>query len=160
MAKRYWLFKSEPDSFSINDLADLPNQTTSWEGVRNYQSRSSLRDDVQVGDCVFFHHSSANPPGLAGTCEITRAGYPDATACDPAGKYFDSKSTDENPRWYTVDVKLVEKFAELIPLSTQKETPGLENMMVGQRGSRLSIQPVTADQWQVVMRLAKCLFQK
>lgn len=160
MPKKFWLFKSEPDSFSIDDLSSSPNQTTSWEGVRNYQSRNFLRDEVQTGDEVFFHHSSANPPGIAGRCKIVRNGYPDVTSFDPKSQYFDSKSDKNNPRWFTVDVKLVEKFPELIPLGTLREAPGLEHMMVCKRGARLSIQPVTADEWNVILKLTDKLFEK
>lgn len=154
MPCNHWLFKSEPDSFSIDDLGKSPNQTTSWEGVRNYRSRNILRDEIKLGDEVFFHHSSTEPPGIVGTCKIVRAGYPDRTAFDPESEYFDAKSTKENPRWYTVDVKLIKKFGKLLPLPMLRETPGLEKMMVCQRGARLSIQPVTKEEWDIICRLA------
>lgn len=155
MAKSHWLFKSEPGSFSIDDLADSPDQTTCWEGVRNYQARNFLRDDVKVGDGVLFYHSNAKPMGVVGVCEVVRAAYPDDTAQDPESKYFDPKATPDNPRWYMVDVKLKKRFADMVTLARLKETPGLEGMMVCQRGSRLSIQPVTADEWKIVLRLGR-----
>ena len=160
MPKKYWLFKSEPESFSIDDLARSQSQTTSWQGVRNYQSRNLLRDQVQIGDEVFFHHSSTVLLGIAGTCVVVRAGCPDESAFDRESDYFDVKSVRETPRWYTVGVKLIEKFPDIIPLSMLKETPGLEKMMVCKRGARLSIQPVTADEWTVVTNLAAQLFGK
>ena len=155
MAKSHWLFKSEPGSFSIDDLADSPEQTTCWEGVRNYQARNFLRDEVKVGDGVLFYHSNAKPMGVVGVCEVVRAAYPDDTARDPESKYFDPKATPDNPRWYMVDVKLKKKFADMVTLAQLKETPGLEGMMVCQKGSRLSIQPVTADEWRIVLRLSR-----
>jgi predicted RNA-binding protein with PUA-like domain len=154
MSKNYWLFKSEPDAFSIDDLAKSPNQTASWEGVRNYRARNILRDEVKVGDEVFFHHSSTDPAGIAGVCIVVKAAYPDESAFNPRSEYFDSKSTKENPRWFTVDVKLVKKFQKLIPLYELRQTTGLEKMMVCQRGARLSIQPVTKEEWEIVNRLA------
>lgn len=157
MAKRYWLFKNEPDCFSIDDLARAPGQTTGWEGVRNYQARNFLRDDVKKGDEVFFYHSNVTPAGIVGICSVVRAGYPDPTALDPTSKYFDPKSTEAEPRWYMVDVKLKRKLAEMIPLATLKQTPGLEKMMVTQRGSRLSIQPVSAQEWKIIVGLARRL---
>lgn len=155
MSKKHWLFKSEPDSFSIDDLANSPNQTTSWEGVRNYRARNIFRDEVKIGDEVFFHHSSTEPPGIVGVCLIVKDGYPDDSAFNIESAYFDSKSTRENPRWFTVDVKLVRKFKRILALSELRETPGLEKMMVCQRGARLSIQPVTAEEWEIVCRLAE-----
>jgi len=151
---KFWLFKSEPDSYSIDDLAKAGNQTASWEGVRNYRARNILRDEVKVGDGVFFHHSSTDPPGIVGICRIVNSGYPDPSAFDRQSPYFDSKSTKENPRWFTVDVKLVRKLKEMITLTQLKETPGLERMMVCQRGARLSVQPVTADEWSIITHLA------
>ena len=157
MAKRYWLFKSEPESFSIEDLAASPKKTTCWEGVRNYQARNLLRDEVKVGDGVLFYHSRSKPMGVVGVCEVVKAGYPDHTARDPESKYFDPKATKDDPRWYMVDVKLKEKFRDTITLAQLKETPGLEGMMVCQRGARLSIQPVTAAEWKIVLKLASKL---
>ncbi len=157
MAKSYWLFKSEPGSYSIQDLAKAPAKTTCWEGVRNYQARNLLRDDVKVGDGVLFYHSNAKPMGVAGVCEVVKAGYADDTAWDPESKYFDPKSSPDSPRWSMVDVKLKKVFPDIIPLSVLKETPGLEAMVVCQRGSRLSIQPVSPSEWKIVLRLASTL---
>lgn len=154
MAQKYWLFKSEPESFSIDDLAALPGQTSHWDGVRNYQARNLLRDEVKVGDGVLFYHSQSHPIGVVGGCEVVKAGYPDHTALDPESNYFDPKATPDEPRWYMVDVKLKEKFRGIISLSRLKETPGLEGMMVCQRGARLSIQPVSPAEWKIVLKLA------
>jgi len=157
MAKGYWLFKVEPGCFSIQDLEDLPGKTTCWEGVRNYQARNLLRDDIKVGDGVLFYHSRVKPMGVVGVCEVVKAGYPDDTARDPESMYFDPKASPDNPRWFMVDIRLREKFSGIITLTDLKATPGLEGMMVCQRGSRLSVQPVTAAEWKIVMRLASKL---
>lgn len=150
---QYWLFKTEPTCFSIDDLANSPGQTASWSGVRNYQARNFLRDDVQLGDQVLFYHSNVDPVGVAGLCQVTRVGYPDTTAFDPNDKHFDPKATPEHPIWYTVDVKFLSRLSRIVPLPVLKRTPGLENMEVCRRGSRLSVQPVTAQEWRVVQRL-------
>lgn len=157
MPKKYWLFKSEPESFSIDDLAKAPKQTASWDGVRNYRARNILRDEVQNGDELFFHHSSTNPPGIVGVCSVVKAGYPDFSALDPQSEYFDPKHSKDNPKWYTVDVMFIRKFANMISLTKLKETNGLERMMVCQRGARLSIQPVTFAEWSIVNQLAERL---
>jgi len=154
MAKRCWLFKSEPETFSIEHLAAAPDRTTAWEGVRNYQARNLLRDEVARGDEVLFYYSSARPAGIAGLCRVTREGYPDASALDPKSPYFDPKVTEQDSRWYQVDVQLVEKFPRLISLAELKATPGLEEMMVTRRGMRLSIQPVTPAERNIVLKLA------
>lgn len=151
----YWLFKSEPEEFSIDDLAASPGQIAPWTGVRNYQARNLLRDSIREGDHVFFYHSSTKLTGIAGTCHVVREAYSDPTALDPRSDYFDPKATAANPIWCAVDVRLEMKFGELIPLSTLKVTPGLENMMVCQRGARLSIQPVTKSEWEIILSLAK-----
>lgn len=152
-AKRYWLFKSEPDCYSIDDLER--DGSTSWEGVRNYQARNFLRDDARVGDLVLFHHSNADPVGVAGIATILRSGYPDPFQFDLKNRYYDPKSKPENPTWITVDVKFVEKFRETVSLATLKSMPGLENMVVTQRGSRLSVQPVTKDEFDIVRKLGR-----
>jgi predicted RNA-binding protein with PUA-like domain len=149
--KNYWLLKSEPDCYSIDDLQR--DGTTHWSGVRNYQARNFMRDLMKPGDGVLFYHSSAEPTGVAGIAEITREGYPDHTALDPDDDHFDPKATPENTIWCMVDVKFVGKFDETIPLARLKETPGLEKMMVTQRGSRLSVQPVTEEEWKIVMKM-------
>ncbi len=155
MAKRYWLFKSEPDSFSIDDLMKSPGQTTSWDGVRNYQARNFLRDDVRVGDDVLFYHSNSRPSGVAGTCRVVRAGYPDPSAFNPDSPYYVPNSNSRNPVWYAVDVEFVMKLSQILPLALLNETPGLENMIVTRKGSRLSIQPVTPAEWKTVRQLIR-----
>lgn len=152
---RYWLLKSEPSVFSIDDLRVAPGQRTSWEGVRNYQARNFLRDEMQVGDQAFFYHSNAAPPGIVGIVEIVRAGYPDHTAFDPASRYFDPKSDPAQPTWFMVDVRLVQVFPRIITLEELKRTPGLEHMLVIRRGMRLSVQPVTEAEWHTVLALAE-----
>ncbi len=152
MAKRFWLMKSEPNTYSIDDLAR--DRRTHWDGVRNYQARNFMRDDMQVGDEVLFYHSNAEPPGVAGIARVVRTGYPDHTARDPMSKYYDPKASDEDPRWFMVDIEFVEKFDEFVPLSTLKETPGLEEMLVTKK-SRLSVQPVTENEFEIVRRLGR-----
>jgi predicted RNA-binding protein with PUA-like domain len=150
----YWLFKSEPSAFSIDHLANAVGQTAPWDGVRNYQARNSLRDGVKVGDKVLFYHSSEPPLGIFGTMKVVRAGYPDFTQFDPQSKYYDAKSPRENPRWVMVDVKLIRKFRQPVlreHLETDEITAG---MLVLKRGMRLSIQPVTSDEWAAVHKLA------
>lgn len=149
---RYWLMKSEPDSYSIDDLQR--DGRTSWEGVRNYQARNLMRDDMQVGDPVLFYHSGANPPGVAGLAKIARTAYPDRTALDPDSHYFDPKATEEDPRWVMVDIEFVERFAEFVPLPVLHDEPGLEEMLVN-RKSRLSVQPVTREEFEIVRRLGR-----
>jgi len=151
--RRYWLLKSEPDCYSIDDLQR--DGTTFWSGVRNYQARNFMRDEMKPGDGVLYYHSSAEPPGVAGLAEVVREGYPDHTALDPEDDHYDPKSTPENPIWMMVDVKFVKKFSGIIPLSELKETAGLEKMMVTQRGSRLSVQPVTPEEWKIVTKMRK-----
>lgn len=155
MAKRYWLFKTEPDCFSIDDLAAAKQQTSSWDGVRNYQARNLLRDDIKAGDKVLFYNSSAKPTGIAGLAVVSRGGYPDHTAWNPESEHFDPKASPKNPIWYMVDVTFVSQLRETLPLSVLKKTPGLEKMMVNQRGARLSVQPVTPAEWKIVLRLMK-----
>ena len=153
MAKRYWLMKSEPDVYSIDHLAR--DGVTPWEGVRNYQARNLLRDEIHVGDGVLFYHSSTQPPGVAGLAEVVRESYPDRTAFDPASPYFDPKSTRDAPRWFVVDVRFVERFPAVVPLSVLHETPGLEDMRVIKKGMRLSVQPVTPEEWDIVVALGR-----
>ena len=155
MAKKYWLFKSEPGCYSIEDLKNKPNSTDSWDGVRNYQARNMLRDDIKKGDEVFFYYSNSKPMGIAGICSVVKNGYPDHTAEDPNGEHFDPKHIESKPLWYMVDVKFKKKFSRVITLKELKETPGLEHMVVTQRGSRLSIQPVTSKEWEIILNLTK-----
>lgn len=152
---RYWLMKSEPSEVSIDDLAAAPNQTVAWFGVRNYQARNFMRDQMRLGDRAFFYHSSCPEPGIAGTCQVTKAAYPDETQFDVDGKYYDAKSTPENPRWLNVDVKLVKK-TRLVSLSELREHAALADMLVLRRGNRLSITPVDPAHWKfIVERLMK-----
>lgn len=153
--KRYWLVKSEPYVFSIDDLANAPDQTTCWDGVRNYQARNTMRDDMKVGDLVLYYHSNAEPPGIAGICKIVREGYPDHTAFDPQDKHFDPKSKKSVPTWYMVDVQLVEKFKSELALGDLKANKVLEGMVLLQKGSRLSVQPVSAEHFKAIQKLAK-----
>ena len=148
----YWLMKSEPDAFSVDDLAARPNKTEPWTGIRNYQARNFMRDDMKPGDLVLFYHSSCPQPGIAGTMKVSKRAYPDETQFDRKSDYFDPKSTRENPRWVNVDVKLVKK-TRMIKLEELRAHPALECMHVLRRGNRLSITPVTEAQWQFIMSL-------
>jgi predicted RNA-binding protein with PUA-like domain len=150
----YWLMKSEPGECSIDDLAAAPRQSVPWVGVRNYQSRNYMRDQMRVGDGVLFYHSSCPEPGVAGLAEVSSAAYPDATQFDPHSHYFDSKSTREEPRWVHVDVRLVRK-TRLLALREMRDAPSLATMLVLRRGNRLSITPVTAAEWQAVSKLLR-----
>lgn len=153
MPQRFWLMKCEPEVYSIADLER--DSVTAWEGVRNYQARNLLRDDIRVGDGVLFYASNAEPSGVAGLARIARAGFPDPTAWKKGHEYFDPASTPAAPVWYSVEVAYVERFVNTIPLATLKATPGLEKMMVTQKGSRLSVQPVTRQEFQIVARLGR-----
>ena len=148
----YWLMKSEPDAFSIDDLKR--EKVSPWDGVRNYQARNMLRDDMKVGDGVLFYHSNCDPPGIAGTAKIVKAGYPDYAAFDPRSKYFDPTSNQENPRWYRVDVQFIKKFPQLLSLHELRQIPGLKNMLVLRKGNRLSITPVTDKEWEIIIKMA------
>ena len=150
---RYWLIKSEPDVFSIRDLARAPRKTTHWEGVRNYQARNFLRA-MQRGDRALFYHSNAEPPGVAGVVEVVREAYPDATAWDPGSDYHDPKASADNPVWSMVDVRLVEIFPREIPLEELRRVKALAGMELLRRGSRLSVQPVTAAEFRAITTLA------
>ena len=145
--------KSEPSVFSIEDLARAPRQTTQWDGVRNYQARNLLRDEIKVGDGVLFYHSSADPPAVAGTAEIVRAGYPDPTQFDPRSGHHDPDAPADEPRWFAVDIKHAQTFAHPVPLPALRDTPALRAMVLLRKGSRLSVQPVTADEWKVIVAM-------
>jgi predicted RNA-binding protein with PUA-like domain len=149
---RYWLMKSEPGDVSIDDLATLPDQSVDWYGVRNYQARNFMRDQMQVGDGVLFYHSNCDEPGIAGLAVVSRLAYPDRTQFDPRHRYFDPKATPENPRWFNVDVKLVRK-TRLLSLKQLRETPELANLRILQRGNRLSVTPVDPRDWEVILGL-------
>jgi predicted RNA-binding protein with PUA-like domain len=150
---RFWLMKSEPDEFSIDDLVRARSQTTPWVGVRNYQARNFMRDDMRIGDRAFFYHSSCAEPGIAGIVEISKPAYPDATQFDPKSPYYDPKSQRDAPRWLHVDVQLVRK-TRLVTLPMLRATPGLDDMIVLRRGNRLSITPVTPAEFKVIEKLA------
>lgn len=149
----YWLMKSEPDEFSIDDLAAQPDQTDHWDGVRNYQVRNMMRDQMKVGDRALFYHSNAKPPGVAGIVEVVREGYPDHTAFDPNDPHYDPKSDPDNPRWYMVDVQLVRRLERLIPLTELKANPALAEMPLVKKGNRLSVMPVSEDQWHAILAM-------
>lgn len=152
-ATRHWLVKSEPDVFSFDDLLACPRRTTTWDGVRNYQARNTLRDDMKKGDLVFFYHSSTDPAQIVGVAEVARDGYPDATALDPADSHFDPKSKAEAPSWYAVDIKAVKKLARPVTLAELRAVKGLEKMTLLQKGSRLSVQPVTEREWDIIYKM-------
>jgi predicted RNA-binding protein with PUA-like domain len=151
--RKYWLMKCEPAAYTIDDLER--DGVTSWEGVRNFQARNFLRDEMQVGDGVLFYASNAYPSGVTGLAEIARAGYPDQFAWKKGHKYFDPKSTKAAPTWYMVDLRFVERFPGILPLDTLKQARGLEKMMVIRKGSRLSVQPVTKSEYDIVVALGR-----
>ena len=150
----YWLVKSEPEVFSFDDLVKSPKKTTYWDGVRNYQARNTLRDQMKQGDLVFFYHSNADETGIAGICEVVREGYPDHTAFDSKHDHFDEKSKPEAPTWFMVDLRAVKPFAAVLTLAELKTMKGLEKMPLLQKGSRLSVQPVGAKEWEMICKRA------
>jgi predicted RNA-binding protein with PUA-like domain len=145
--------KTEPSVFSIADLEKAPQKTTCWDGVRNYQARNFMRDTMKIGDLVLFYHSNADPPGIAGLAEVAKEGYPDATAFDAKDVHYDPKSDPKNPTWYMVDVRHIETFAKLLGLDQLRKISALKNMVLLQKGSRLSIQPVTESEFDTVLKL-------
>jgi predicted RNA-binding protein with PUA-like domain len=153
---KYWLFKSEPDTFSIDDLAAMPRRTTHWDGVRNYQARNMMRDGMKRGDLGFFYHSSCAEPAVVGTVKIVKQGYPDHTAFDSGSEYFDADSDPANPRWYMVDVQLVRRFAQPVTLETlRRHADGrLKDLLILRRGNRLSVTPVGEGEWKFINSLA------
>ncbi len=152
---KYWLVKSEPDCFSIDDLVKAKRQTTFWDGVRNYQARNFMRDEMRVGDRVLFYHSSCAEPAVMGICEVVREAYPDHTAFDPASDHYDPKSKQAEPTWMMVDIKLVQPFPQPLTLEKLRGVPALKEMELLRRGSRLSVQPVTKAQFDTILKLAK-----
>lgn len=150
---KYWLMKTEPGSYSIEDLAAEPKQTTYWDGVRNYQARNLLRDEIKKGDLVLVYHSNANPPAVAGVATVVKEGYPDHTAWDASDKHYDPKSSPENPRWYMVDIKLKYIFAREVPLPELREVAALKDMTLLQKGSRLSVQPVKKKEFDRIVKM-------
>jgi len=145
----YWLLKSEPTAYSIDDLAR--DGKTIWDGVRNYQARNFMRDQMKVGDLVFFYHSNAEPAGIAGIAKVSSKSYPDPSAFDQKDVHFDPKSKKENPVWYLIDVSFVKKLKEFLPLEKIKKIPGIESMLLIQKGSRLSVQPVSEKHWDLIL---------
>ncbi len=157
MARRHWLFKSEPDSYSFDDLLAEPDQACFWDGVRNYQARNLLRDEVKPKDRVLFYHSRAKPPHVAGVAEVIEGGTPDWTALDKKSAYYDDKATREAPRWYGVRIRAVRKLEPGVGLPALKDNPALEGMRVVQKGQRLSVQPVDKAHYDEVLRMHKRL---
>ena len=151
---QYWLFKSEPGTYSIHDLRDSPSQTDHWDGVRNYQARNYLRDSIKKGDRVLFYHSVTNP-SVVGTAVVVKEGYPDHTSWAPEDPHFDPKSTPDTPRWFMVDIQLEAIFPQPIPLKTLRNIEGLEDMILLSKGSRLSIQPVSAQEFHIIEQLGQ-----
>ena len=152
MAKNYWLFKAEPHVYGIDHLAVAPDKTGRWDGIRNYQARNFLRDQVALNDEVFIYHSSCKNVGVVGTAKIVKTAYADPTQFNPESDYYDPKSTTENPRWVSVDIKLIKVFSRIIPLAEIKAQPSLESMVLVKQ-SRLSTQPVTAEEWKIINSL-------
>jgi predicted RNA-binding protein with PUA-like domain len=151
--RRYWLVKSEPETFSFDDLLARPKQTTGWDGVRNYQARNHMRDGMKKGDLVFFYHSSSDPAQIVGVAEVAREAYPDPTALDPKHDHYDPKSKPEAPTWMQVDIKAVERLKRPLPLAELRQVKGLEKMVLLQKGSRLSVQPVAPAEWEIIYKL-------
>ena len=150
----YWLFKSEPDAFSIDDLKAMKGRRDHWDGIRNYQARNLMRDEMKKGDLGFFYHSSCKVPGVVGVVEIVKEAYPDHTAHNPKEKYYDPKSSEENPRWFMVDVKFKQKFKEIISLESLRQVNALSDMVLLRKGSRLSIQPVSKKEWNAILKMS------
>lgn len=148
---QYWLMKSEPETFSIDDLKKV--KVEPWDGVRNYQARNMMRDQMKKGDQIFFYHSNCEVPGIVGVMKVEKEGYPDNTAFDPEAKYYDPKSSEDNPRWFMVDVKFVKKFNRTISLTELKEQKALAEMPLVRKGNRLSIMPVEKDQWEHILSM-------
>ena len=149
----YWLMKCEPSVYSIDDLRK--DSTAMWDGVRNYQARNFLRDKIKLKDKVLYYHSRATPPGVAGTAVVTKESFPDPTAFNPQSPYYDPASSKENPRWFCVEVKFVSKFKNYVPLNLLKNTAGLEKMEVIRKGSRLSVQPCTREEYKIIKHLGE-----
>lgn len=153
MTKQYWLMKSEPDTFSIDDLKNCPNKTEHWDGVRNYQARNMMRDQMKPKDLVFFYHSNCKVPGIVGIAEVAKSAYPDHTAQDAKSKYFDPKATPDNPRWFMVDIKFKKKFKDVISLNDLKSNKDLKDMSLVRKGNRLSVMPVSFEEWESIINM-------
>jgi predicted RNA-binding protein with PUA-like domain len=154
-AAKYWLVKTEPDCFSIQDLAKSPKRTTCWSGVRNYQARNFMRDEMKLGDRVLVYHSSVDPPHVAGVAKIVREAYPDHTAWDESDDHYDPQSPQDNPRWFMVDIQLDSIFDEPIPLPELRKLPELKQMELLRKGSRLSVQPVRKEEYEAILKRAQ-----
>ncbi len=154
MAKKYWLVKSEPASFSIDDLKRSKNQTTCWDGVRNYQARNFIRDEMKKGDGVLFYYSNTDPNAVVGVCEVVKEAYPDHTQFDPDHKHYFPGSDTKNPSWFMVDIKFVKEFKTPITLEDIKKNPKLKNMRLVQKGNRLSVMPVAKEEWDEIIKRA------
>ena len=152
---KFWLIKTEPESFSIQDLAGCPRQTTGWDGVRNYQARNFMRDEMRPGELVLFYHSNADPPAIVGIAEVASAAYPDSTAWDPHDHHYDPKASPENPIWQMVDIRLKEIFPQPLSLELLRGVPALKQMELLRKGSRLSVQPVRKSEFDAVLKLAR-----
>jgi len=151
----FWLFKSEPDAFSIDDLKAMKGKKDHWDGIRNYQARNLMRDEIKKGDLGFFYHSSCKVPGVVGVVEVVKEAYPDHTAWDPESPYYDPKSSEDNPRWVMVDVKFRQKYDEVISLEYLRTLDELDGMVLLKKGSRLSIQPVTESHWELISNIGR-----
>ena len=150
---KYWLMKSEPSCFSIDDLQQAPNQTTHWDGVRNYQARNFMRDQMQIGDLILFYHSNCNPPGIVGIAEVSSQAYPDFTAWDPTSEHPDPLSTEDKPRWFMVDVRFKKKLTHIISLEQLKQCHELSSMQLVRKGNRLSVLPISEKEWTQIQQL-------
>jgi predicted RNA-binding protein with PUA-like domain len=155
MAKRYWLLKSDPKTFCLKHLKASPGRKTMWDGVRNYQARNYLRDEMRAGDGVLFYHSQSQPPAVVATAKVVRSGYPDPTQFDSRSKARDPGSSREAPRWYAVDIQLDREMTRPVTLPEMRETPGLDEMVLLRKGSRLSVQPVSSAEWSIVNRMGR-----
>lgn len=153
MATLYWLVKSEPNAYSIDDLVE--DKQTYWDGVRNYQARNFMRDDMKVGDKVLFYHSNAKPTGVVGVCEVIKEGYPDFTAFDPEAKHFDPKSKNDSSTWMMIDIRLIKKLKRIVTLEEIKENPKLQNMKLVERGNRLSVMPVKENEFNMIIEMSE-----
>jgi predicted RNA-binding protein with PUA-like domain len=151
----YWLMKSEPNTYSIDTLANKPKGIDHWEGVRNYQARNFMKDQMKIGDQAFFYHSNCEIPGIAGMMKIVQESHPDFTAWDVDSQYYDPKSTPTNPRWFMVSVQFVEKFKTILPLSLLKNQPSLKECVLLQPGNRLSVMPISSKEWKTILSLKK-----
>ena len=152
---KYWLMKSEPDAYSIDSLKKETNKTGCWDGVRNYQARNFMRDEMKKGDMVFFYHSNCKVPGIVGIATVVKESYIDHTAFDPKSKYFDAKSNPDKPRWYMVDIKFKQKFSDVISLAAMRDNKKLSSMKILQKGNRLSVTPVTKTEWNEVLKMVE-----